>query len=129
MEVFMEEEHTDMYSSPYENYIRLVRTIQTLESENVRLTEDWYEEHKQHILTYRETFPNFHTINEEVQSDEFRKKAHETEIILSNLVHEVQTRNLFNLKMYLLLNKHLKQLCEIVWGEDELSEMLGRMGL
>lgn len=125
----MEEEDMDMYSSPHENYLRLLQTIQTLENENIRLTEDWYDEHRKHILMYRTIFPNFRTVNEEIESDEFRTKAAETEIILESLVHEVQTRTLFNLKMYLMLNKHLKQLCEIIWGEDELLEMLGRMGL
>lgn len=124
----MEEEDTDMYSSPYKNFLRIVETISVLESGR-RLSEDWFEEHKKHILNYRNEFPNFHKVNEDIGDSEFRKKASETEVILSSLVHEVKTRQLFNTKMYLLLNKHMKELVEIIWGEDELSEMLGRMGM
>lgn len=128
MEVSMEEEDTDMYSSPHENYLRILNTIQTIESK-CRLTEDWFEEHKQHIFKYREVFPNFRNVNEDMEDKDFRKKADETEILLSNLIHEIKHRSLFDVKVYLLLNKRMKELCELIWGEDELLEMLGKMGL
>lgn len=128
MEVSMEEEDTDVYSSPHENYLRLLTTIKEIES-GVRLTEDWFEEHKQHILKYREVFPNFRKVNEDMHDQEFRTKANETETVLSNLVNEIQSRNIFTTKVYLLLNKRMKELCEIIWGEDELLEMLGQMRL
>lgn len=124
----MEEEDIGMYSSPYDNYLRLLSVIQTIES-GTRLTEDWFYEHKQHILKYREEFPNFRKVNEDMDDSDFRKKADETEIILSNLVNEVTTRNMFTVKLYLMLNKRMKELCEIKWGDDDLSEMLGRMGV
>jgi hypothetical protein len=126
MDVSMEEEDIDMYSSPWENYLRLLNTVETLET-GVRLSEDWYEEHKTHILKYRDVFMDFSTVNQEIQDESFRKKATETETILSSLVHEVKTRGIFTVKMYLLLNKHMKALCEFIHGEDELLEMLGRM--
>lgn len=126
MEVTMEEEDTDMYSSPHENYLRLLTTIKEIES-GTRLSEDWFEEHKHHILKYRDVFPDFHRINEDLQDKTFRTKANETETILSNLINEVEIYKTFTPKLYLLLNKHMKQLCEIIWGEDELLEMLGRM--
>lgn len=128
MEVSMEEEDTDVYSSPHENYLRLLTTIKEIES-GVRLTEDWFEEHKEHILKYREVFPNFKKVNEDMHEQEFRTKANETETLLSNLVNEIQSQNIFTTKVYLLLNKRMKELCEIIWGEDELLEMLGQMRL
>jgi hypothetical protein len=128
MEVSMEEEYIDMYSSPHENYLRLLQTIETIEG-GARLTEDWYEEHKEHIEKYRDVFPNFHKVNEDIEADEFRKKANEGEILLSNLVNEIQLRKTFNVRIYLALNKKLKELCEFIWGEDELLNMLGRMSM
>ncbi len=122
----MEEEDIDMYSSPWENYLRLLNTVETLET-GVRLSEDWYEEHKTHILKYRDVFMDFSRVNEEIEDEVFRRKAAETETILSSLVHEIITRGIFTVKMYLLLNKHMKALCEFIHGEDELLEMLGRM--
>ena len=128
MNVSMEEEDIDMYSSPYENYLRLLQTIQTLES-GATLTEDWFCEHIEHILKYRDVFPNIGRINEEIEDSEFRKKASEAETILSSLVHEIKSRGTFTVKMYLLLNKRMKDLTELIFGEDDLLEMLGKMGL
>lgn len=128
MNVSMEEENIDMYSSPYENYLRVLETIQTLES-GARLTEDWYQEHAEHILKYREVFPNIQKINQDVEDGDFRKKAAEAETLLSNLVNEIKIRKTFAVKTYLLLNKRMKDLTEIIHGEDELLEMLGKMGM
>lgn len=126
MDVKMEEEDIDMYSSPYDNYLRIVNTIRSIEM-GVRFTEDWYEEHKKHILKYRENFPNFHQVNQDFEDVDFRKKATEVETIMSNLVHEIEFRGTFNVKLYLILNKHLKTMCELIWGEEELLQMLGQM--
>lgn len=128
MNVSMEEEDIDMYSSPYENYLRLLQTIQTLES-GARLSEDWFSEHIGHIQKYRDVFPNIEKINEDIKDIEFRKKASEAEVLLSNLVDEIKKRGTFTTKLYLLLNKRMKDLTEIMFSEDELLEMLGKMGL
>jgi hypothetical protein len=128
MNVSMEEEDTDIYSSPYENYLRVLETIQSLET-GVRLTEDWFHEHIGHILKYRDVFPNIGRINEEIEDIEFRTKASEAEVLLSNLVDEIKKRGTFTTKIYLLLNKRMKDLTEIIVGEDELLEMLGKMGV
>ncbi len=122
----MEEEDSDVYSSPYENYFRLLTAIKDIET-GTRLTEDWFEEHKRHILKYRHEFPNFKEVNKDTRDQTFRRKADETEIILSNLVHEIRVSHIFTPKMYLLLNKRMKELCDIIWGEDELLEMMGSM--
>lgn len=126
--ISMEEEDADAYSSPELNYRRLIETIQTLES-GFRLTEDWVEEHKKHILKYREMFPNFSNVNEEFGENEFRKKAYENEMVLANLVHEIKVCGRINLKLYLILNKHMKTMCEYIWTEDELANMMGDMGM
>jgi hypothetical protein len=126
LKVSMEEEDIDLYSSPYDNYLRLLKTIETIENK-FRLTEDWYEEHKKHILKYREEFPNLKFINQDVEDKEFRKKADEAEVLISSLVNEITTTKTFTLKLYLLLNKRLKELTEIILGEDELLNMLQQM--
>lgn len=128
MVLSMEEEDADVYSSPYDNYLRLLQTIQTLES-GARLTEDWFCEHTEHILKYRSTFPDIRRINEDVEDSEFRKKASEAEVILSSLVSEIKSRGTFTVKTYLLLNKRMKDLSELISDEDDLIEMVGKMGL
>lgn len=126
MKVSMEEEDTDLYSSPYDNYLRLLKTIETIENK-FRLTEDWYEEHKQHILKYRDEFINLKYVNQDIEDKLFRQKAEEAELLLSSLVNEIHTTKKFTIKLYLLLNKRLKDLCELIWGEEELLNMMGGM--
>lgn len=118
----------DEYNFPYNNYLRLLNTIHSLEN-SVRFTEDWYEEHKRHILKYREIFSNYALINEDITDPKFRKLADETETLLSNLVHDIKIRNTFSLKIYLLLNKHLKELCDLIYGEDELMNLLNELSI
>ncbi len=122
----LEEEDINMSSSAESNYVRLLKTIQELES-GVRVTEDWVEEHKRIILLYRDTFPNFRAVNEEFRDKEFRKKADESEVLISNLVHEIKVSGTINLRYYLILVKHIKIMCDLVWDEHDLSSMLERM--
>lgn len=122
----MEEEDIDIYSSPVENYLRIVHTVETLEV-GIRITEDWMEEHKEHILKYRNVFPNFETVNPDIEDSEFREKAKQTETLLANLSHQIKTQGTFNVKLYLILNKHMKSMCEIIYGEDQLAEMVQQL--
>lgn len=124
MQTKMEEDNE--YSSPEMNYLRIIETIQELES-NFRVTEDWTEEHKRHIFKYREIFPDFSKVNPEVESEEFRQTAYETEILITNLIHEIKVNGTIHLRFYLILNKHLKYLCENVWSDEELANVLGNM--
>lgn len=127
-DVTMEEDDIDVYSSPYENYLRLVQTIESLES-GIRLTEDWYEEHKKHILKYISVFPDFGKVNGDIEEKEFRRKAKGIEVMLADLVNEIRITNTFNTKIYLILNKYMKEACEFIWGEDELLRMMKEMGV
>jgi hypothetical protein len=124
----MDEEHDYTYSSPEVNYCRVIETIRELEGE-FRITEDWVEEHKGHIFKYREVFEDFTKVNEEVENEEFRQKAYEAELLIRNIIHEINVNGTINLKFYLILNKHLKYMCESVWSEEELSNMIKEMGL
>ena len=48
MNIQLDEEDTDVFS-PSDNYYKLLKTIEELEN-NIRITEDWYEEHKKLIF-------------------------------------------------------------------------------
>jgi len=127
MNIQLDEEDTDVFS-PSDNYLKLLKTIEELEN-NVRITEDWYEEHKIIILKYRDAFPNFRYVNDEFEDVEFRKKAEEVEVLISNLIHEIKVKKTFNLKLYLILNKHLKRMCDIIYGEEELINMVNELSM
>lgn len=122
------EEDDNTYSCPEVNYCRIIETIQELES-NVRVTEDWTEDHKKHIFKYRQIFPDFTKVNEEIEDVEFREKAKQTELLLRNIIHGITQYGTINLKFYLILNKHFKYLCECIYSEDELSNIMRDMGL
>ncbi len=118
----------EQYSNPYENFCRLKRTVTFLQN-NGRVTEDWLEEHKTHILKYYEMFPNFSQTNPEVADPEFRKIAAESEVLLRNLVQSVHSTRMFNLKFYLMLNEHMIKMCEFIFTQDELDFCMSKLSI
>lgn len=124
----MEDDETDMYSDPYENYCRLKRTV-TFLANGGRVTEDWMEEHKRHILKYREIFPDISETNVEIGDPEFRKTAQESEVLLQNLIRTIQTSRFFSVKFYLMLNEHLIKLTEHLFTQDELDFCMSKLSI
>lgn len=116
------------YADPLQNYCRLKTTAVFLQTGG-RVTEDWMEEHKKHILKYFEMFPRFSMINEEIEDQEFRTKAKNTETLLCYLVDSIQKTNTFNTVHYRMLNEHMIYLCETIFSEDELSECMSMLNL
>lgn len=121
MEVSVEE-----ITDHYDNYLRVLDTILVLESEE-HLGEDWYYEHILLIAKYRDVFRNFNDVNTEIDNIDFRRYANESEDILSHLINEISIDRMFTLDKYLTLNRNLKYMCEFIYEEDELTEMLRRM--
>jgi hypothetical protein len=126
--VTMEDEDTDIYTDVYENYCRLQRTV-TFLTTGGRVTEEWMEEHRLHILKYHVMFPNFSQTNEEIDDPDFRKIAHESEILLSNLVQSIRINRFFNVKFYLMLNQHMLKMCQVIFTEDELQLCMSKLSI
>lgn len=122
------------------NYNKIVEAINFILSGG-RITEDWMEEHKTRILMYREWIPDYNLIDPEIENEEFRKKAYETEVLMRNLVEAIVRTKTFNVKFYLMLLQHMgwltdkeKELLNAVNPkndsvDEKLSEMVRRMGL
>jgi len=123
-----DDEDTDVYSDPYENYCRLERTARFIESGG-RVTEEWMEEHRIHILKYHEMFPNFSQTNTEIVDPTFRKTAEECEVLLANLVQSIRANRFFNVKFYLMLNHHMIKLCQHIFTEDELEFCMSKLSI
>ena len=121
-------EEEDEYSNVYENYCRLERTV-TFLTNGGRVTEEWMEEHRLHILKYHEMFPNFSETNQEISDPEFRKTAREAETLLTNLVQSIRTNRFFNVKFYLMLNQHMIKLCQFIFTEDELEMCMSKLSI
>ena len=111
------------YSNPYENYCRLQQTAVFIQNDG-RITEDWMEEHKKHILKYFEIFPRLSEVNEEIEDSTFRKKAKEAETLLLCLVDSIQKSGTFNVKFYRMLNENMVYLSETMFSDDELAQCM-----
>lgn len=113
---------------PEENYRRLVATIEFLKSKK-RITEDWMEDHKQVIFEYRQAFPNVAEANEEVTDREFRTIANRAELFLADLIREIKLTRFFTVEDYYELCMCFYNMCQYLYTQDELCDMLGGMKL
>lgn len=123
-----EEEDTDVYTDPAENYYRVQQTVTFLQNSG-RVTEEWMEEHRRHILKYYDTFPNFSQINQEIDDPDFRKTAQETEVLLASLVQGIRINRFFNVKFYLMLNEHMLKMIQYIFTEDELEAFMSKLSI
>ena len=114
----------------HKHYQILIDTIQFL-SNNGRVTEDWMEEHKKWIMTYRrEYMDDMKYVNPEIQEPEFRQTAIETELLLSKLVNSIIKTGTFNTKTYLMFCNKIKFMIHYVmdyYPESEIDSLLSEM--
>lgn len=123
-----DDEETDLYSDKYENYCRLQRTV-TFLTNGGRVTEEWMEEHRLHILKYREIITDYTHVNDDIKDPDFRKTAQETEVLLSNLVQSISVNRFFNVRFYMMLNQHMLKLCEYFFSEEELELCMSKLSI
>lgn len=124
----IQEEEEDIYSDPVENYCRLHRTVTFLENDG-RVTEDWIEEHKKHILKMREVFDDLPNINPEIGDPEFRRLAYECEILLRNLVQSIRLNRIFDVNFYRTLCQNMITMCEYFFSDDELESCMSKLSI
>lgn len=85
-----------------QHYQYLLDTIQFL-TNNGRITEDWMEDHKRSIMTYRrEYMDDMKYVNSEVKDLKFREAAIDAETLLSKLVNSIIKKGTFDKKQYLM---------------------------
>jgi len=112
----------------YRNYKLLLDTNEFFLNGG-RITEDWLEEHKVYILRYRSWYSDYTTMNDEVEDENFRKICRDVETILSYLVMQIDKTNTYDPKVYKILNEYLKNMCECLFSDDELNELMNNMRL
>ena len=81
-------------SQKIENYCYVKNCIETIQLKHI--TQEWVQKQIQKINEYREWFPNFAMIHNEVRDVTFRQTATNTELILDHLI-----KNEFDIKLYL----------------------------
>ena len=117
----------------FANYCRLLETIEFIESGG-RITEDWMELQKEHILEMQNFFTQgFKNLNPEIKSEEFRSAAKEADTLMNSLLKTIYYDRTFEVRHYnILLNKLLImfKVCITYHGdEDELTEFMNTMTL
>lgn len=112
----------------YQNYCRIVRTIEFLQNGG-RITEDWLIENIEYIKMYRSWIADFSMVNEEREDREFRKCCQETETLMQYLSRTVNTSDYFDPKVYLIFLQHMKKLCDLMMAEDELEECMRMLSM
>lgn len=106
-----------MMDDKEKNYSRIVNTIEFLKKDG-RISEDWMEEHKQVILSYRDMFADWNMVNEDVHDTSFRHSAYTVEILLRFLIKEIKVYKRFNKKIYLELNEHLLSMINFLSSDE-----------
>jgi hypothetical protein len=112
----------------YRNYKLLLDTHEFFLNGG-RITEDWLEEHKLYILRYRSWYSDYTTMNDEVEDENFRRICRDVETILSHLVMQIDKTNTYDPKVYKILNEYLKNMCECLFSEEELNDLMNNMRL
>jgi hypothetical protein len=112
----------------YENYLQIIRTIHFIEH-GERITEDWMEDNKNVILTWRDWIDNFTTLNAEVEDQLFRKKCRDAETIMQYLCHSIRSQKTFDPKTYLIFLHHLKYICDTLFSDDEMEQMMSMLSM
>lgn len=110
------------------NFAKILSTTQYLD-DGGRITEDWMEEHKNLILQYREWIPNYGMINQEIEDPVFRKCCTDAEILMSHLHHSIRSKKTFDVKMYHIFMRQMKQIVETVFTDDEMADLLSMMSM
>ena len=112
----------------YNNFAKIMATAQYIDDGGIP-TDEWVVEHRGLIMLYREWVPNYAMVNDEIEEAGFRKCCAETETLLQQLCHSIMCQGTFNLRVYHLFIRHMKQILETVMGEDELEALMNMLSI
>jgi hypothetical protein len=110
------------------NYMELVNTVKFFESSG-RITEDWMEKNKWLIEKWRDWIGDYSQLHLDITDKAFRKACNEVEMIMQYLVHSIRTTKTFDTKMYCILVNKLKYICDNMFEDGELENLMSKIGL
>ena len=120
-ELFTDEQKT-------EHWLQVYNAIKFLENDG-RITEDWMEEQKYHILKWRDWIPNFSTLNPDIEDSVFRSRCTYAENTIQQLVLMIRETHRFDPNVYLLLLKSIEYIRASVTTVDDISEWIASMSV
>ena len=112
----------------HQNFLEILTTVQYLD-DGGRITEDWMEESKNQILMYRSWISDYSQVNEEIGDKVFRKCCFDTEVLLRQLCHSIHSTKTFDVKVYHMFMRKMKQIVEQIVSEDEMVALLSGMSM
>ena len=111
-----------------ENFVKVFTVCEYLD-EGGAITLDVMREYMDLVDLYRGWIPDFSLINGEIKDAEFRKCCSETETLLRQLDHSSRHTNTINIKLFHIFMKHMKQILETIFTDDQLADLLSGMSL
>lgn len=121
-----EEMFTDEQKTAH--WLQVYNAIKFLENDG-RITEDWMEDQKYHILRWRDWIPNFSTLNQEVEDPTFRAKCAYAEQIMTHLVESITQTKTFDPSIYLVLLKSIEYIRSSITNVDDITEWITYMSV
>jgi hypothetical protein len=109
-----------------QNFLKILKTIEYLEKDG-RITEDWIEEHKKLIETYREWIPDYSVVNGDITDGEFRKMCQHTETLMCHLYYHVRVTKTLDLKVYYMFLTYVKKCVDSIMSDSEMADLLSMM--
>ena len=107
----------------YQHWLQVFNAIKFIEN-GERITEDWMEDQKYHILRWRDWFSNFSNINPEIEDPTFRLRCVYAEGIMQQLVVMIRETKTFDPSVYLLLLKSIEYIRASVTNVDDITEWI-----
>jgi hypothetical protein len=112
----------------FKNYLEITESIGHIKNGS-RITEDWMEQNKEIILKWRDWIENYALINPEVNDRDFRKKCSDIEVLLQHLCSTIKYTKTFEVKIYAVLLNYMKDICEYLFSDNELDELMSNMSM
>jgi hypothetical protein len=93
------------------------------------MTPEWVSENRDLIFTYRDWIPNFGKVHPDITSKTFRKLCTDTEYTIDFLCQSIYRTNTFDPTVYVTLLRQMKEICEMVFDDKDMAELMKSMSL
>lgn len=124
----MEIDEEEIRGDPYENFRKIMETVEFLNSKTP-ITQEWMTEHKELILKYRIWIPNYAVVNDEVTDKTFRKRCSDMETLISHLCNTINTGGQFDIRVYHVFMKNMKAILEYLFADDILEDAMNMLAI
>jgi hypothetical protein len=87
------------------------------------------EENKWLIEKWRDWIEDYSQLHPEVNDKNFRKACSDAETVIQYLIQNIRTTKTFDTKVYFILVNKMKYICDSMFEEGELENLMSTMGL